>query len=135
MRGPSQRSPESDSPVHVDDALRANPGQRFDMVLTNPPFGRSSSDSYEREDFWATTRNKQLNFVQHEALSSGLSALEDSCCSRSISVSSGLARVREEAPEPIADGHDSSLFLSLSAEPRWLRAEGCVVLSRVGVWL
>ena len=58
-------SPESDSPVHVDDALRADPGQRFDMVLTNPPFGRSSSDSYEREDFWATTRNKQLNFVQH----------------------------------------------------------------------
>ena len=58
-------SPESDSPIHVDDALRADPGQRFDMVLTNPPFGRSSSDSYEREDFWATTRNKQLNFVQH----------------------------------------------------------------------
>ena len=58
-------SPESDSPVHVDDALRADPGERFDMILTNPPFGRSSSDSYEREDFWATTRNKQLNFVQH----------------------------------------------------------------------
>lgn len=35
------------------------------MVLTNPPFGHSSSDSYEREDFWATTKNKQLNFVQH----------------------------------------------------------------------
>ena len=58
-------SPESDSPVHVDDALRSDPGQRFDMVLTNPPFGRSSSDSYERDDFWAATRNKQLNFVQH----------------------------------------------------------------------
>ena len=58
-------SPESDSPVNVDDALRDDPGQRFDMVLTNPPFGRSSSDSYEREDFWATTKNKQLNFVQH----------------------------------------------------------------------
>ncbi len=58
-------SPESDSPVHVDDALRSDPGERFDMVLTNPPFGRSSSDSYERDDFWATTRNKQLNFVQH----------------------------------------------------------------------
>ena len=58
-------SPESDSPVHVDDALRETPSKRFDMVLTNPPFGRSSSDSYERDDFWATTRNKQLNFVQH----------------------------------------------------------------------
>ena len=58
-------SPGSDSPVHVDDALRDDPGIRFDMVLTNPPFGRSSSDSYERESFWATTKNKQLNFVQH----------------------------------------------------------------------
>ena len=60
-------SPESDSPIHVDDALRDPPGTRFDMVLTNPPFGRSSSDSYERDDFWASTRNKQLNFVQHIA--------------------------------------------------------------------
>ncbi len=58
-------SPESDSPINVDDALRDGPGKRFDMVLTNPPFGKSSSDSYEREDFWATTKNKQLNFVQH----------------------------------------------------------------------
>jgi len=58
-------SPESDSPVNVDDALRDDPGERFDMVLTNPPFGRSSSGSYEREDFWAATKNKQLNFVQH----------------------------------------------------------------------
>ena len=57
--------PASDSPVHVDDALRDDPGVRFDMVLSNPPFGRSSSDSYERENFWTTTRNKQLNFVQH----------------------------------------------------------------------
>ena len=58
-------SPESESPIHVDDALRDNPGRRYDMVLTNPPFGRASTDSYEREDFWAPTRNKQLNFVQH----------------------------------------------------------------------
>ena len=58
-------SPESDSPVHVDDALRADPGVRFDMVLTNPPFGSKKGSVYEREDFWATTRNKQLNFVQH----------------------------------------------------------------------
>ena len=58
-------SPESDSPVHVDDALRADPGERFDMVLTNPPFGSKKGSIYEREDFWATTRNKQLNFVQH----------------------------------------------------------------------
>jgi type I restriction enzyme M protein len=49
------------------------------MVLTNPPFGKKSSYkvvnaegqteredlTYLREDFWATTSNKQLNFLQH----------------------------------------------------------------------
>jgi type I restriction enzyme M protein len=66
-------------PVRTDDALRELGSARFEVVLTNPPFGRKSSilvvgedgdtarDSiaYEREDFWATTTNKQLNFVQH----------------------------------------------------------------------
>ena len=72
-------TPESDSPIHLDDALRADPGQRFDLVLANPPFGKKSSvtivnaegkvDRQDmtvvREDFWASTSNKQLNFVQH----------------------------------------------------------------------
>jgi type I restriction enzyme M protein len=71
--------PDSKSPVHVDDALRADPNERFDMVLTNPPFGKKSSVSIVnaegkaerqsltvvRDDFWASTSNKQLNFVQH----------------------------------------------------------------------
>ena len=49
------------------------------MVLTNPPFGKKSSITvvneegdtdketltYNRPDFWTTTSNKQLNFVQH----------------------------------------------------------------------
>jgi type I restriction enzyme M protein len=61
------------------DSLQSDPGTRFDVVLTNPPFGKKSSirvvneageeerqdlEVY-REDFWATTKNKQLNFVQH----------------------------------------------------------------------
>ena len=63
--------------ITVDDSLRKRHGE-YEMVLTNPPFGRKSSLSYgldedagdddllvEREDFWATTKNKQLNFVQH----------------------------------------------------------------------
>jgi type I restriction enzyme M protein len=68
-----------ESPIEVGDALISDPGKRFDMVLTNPPFGRKSSITivngegkadresliYEREDFWATTSNKQLNFLQH----------------------------------------------------------------------
>lgn len=70
-----------ESPVTVGDSLAADPGQRFDIVLTNPPFGKKSSITvvngegksvkeqlvYEREDFWTTTSNKQLNFLQHIA--------------------------------------------------------------------
>jgi type I restriction enzyme M protein len=66
-------------PIRVADALAADPGERFDVVLANPPFGKKSStmivgengraaaekDIVERDDFWATTSNKQLNFVQH----------------------------------------------------------------------
>jgi type I restriction enzyme M protein len=72
-------SEETDSPIRVDDALKADPGDRFEMVLTNPPFGRKSSMTFVneegeadreslvvvRDDFWASTSNKQLNFVQH----------------------------------------------------------------------
>ena len=68
-----------ESPVTVGDSLIADPGERFEMILTNPPFGKKSSItimngdgkaskesiSYERDDFWATTSNKQLNFLQH----------------------------------------------------------------------
>lgn len=69
----------NDSPVIVADSLTSDPGDRFDMILTNPPFGKKSSITivngegkadkeslmYERQDFWATTSNKQLNFLQH----------------------------------------------------------------------
>ncbi len=68
-----------ESPIVVGDSLISDPGDRFDMVLTNPPFGKKSSITivseegkaarsaltYERQDFWATTSNKQLNFLQH----------------------------------------------------------------------
>lgn len=67
------------SPITVGDSLIADSGERFDMVLTNPPFGKKSSITiingegkadresltYERQDFWTTTSNKQLNFLQH----------------------------------------------------------------------
>jgi type I restriction enzyme M protein len=40
--------------------------QRFDMILTNPPFGtRGANQAPARDDFTVTTSNKQLNFVQH----------------------------------------------------------------------
>jgi type I restriction enzyme M protein len=68
-----------ETPVESGDSLIADSGERYDMVLTNPPFGKKSSYTifngegkadketqiYERPDFWATTSNKQLNFLQH----------------------------------------------------------------------
>lgn len=65
-------------PVMTKDALTGRHGE-YDVVLTNPPFGKKSSVTIvgedgetskeslviTRDDFWATTSNKQLNFVQH----------------------------------------------------------------------
>ena len=67
------------SPVVQGDALAGDNGRRFNVVLTNPPFGKKSSytvvgedgsvaterEHYEREDFKFTTSNKQFNFLQH----------------------------------------------------------------------
>ena len=67
------------SPIRVGDSLAKHPGDNFDIVLTNPPFGKKSSVTFVteegeikresqnivRDDFWVSTSNKQLNFVQH----------------------------------------------------------------------
>jgi type I restriction enzyme M protein len=61
------------------DALVSEPKAHYDYVLANPPFGKKSSMTftneegeqeredlvYNRQDFWTTTSNKQLNFLQH----------------------------------------------------------------------
>jgi type I restriction enzyme M protein len=68
-----------DSFISPADALISDPGYRVDYILANPPFGKKSSmtvtnedgeqDSedltYNRQDFYVTTSNKQLNFMQH----------------------------------------------------------------------
>ena len=56
---------DGDSLIEVRDALIADPGERWSVVLSNPPFGTSSSVPVERQDFVVTTSNKQLNFLQH----------------------------------------------------------------------
>ncbi len=72
-------TPTGPSLVTVADALRADPGVRVDVIAANPPFGRKSSMTMVneageaeredlvilRDDFWASTSNKQLNFLQH----------------------------------------------------------------------
>jgi type I restriction enzyme M protein len=68
-----------ENPISLDDSLKKNPGAIYDMVLTNPPFGKASSETIVteegdtakqsltvvRDDFWTKTSNKQLNFLQH----------------------------------------------------------------------
>jgi type I restriction enzyme M protein len=70
---------EDDNFISSTDSLISDTGFRADYILTNPPFGKKSSQTftndqgeqkkedltYNRQDFWATTSNKQLNFVQH----------------------------------------------------------------------
>lgn len=70
---------DGDTFISSADALVADEGKRFDYVLANPPFGKKSSLTitneegeqekedlvYNRQDFWVTTSNKQLNFLQH----------------------------------------------------------------------
>ena len=64
--------------ITVGDALIGRGSREYNMILTNPPFGKKSSVTIvneegdqerealtiAREDFWATTSNKQLNFLQ-----------------------------------------------------------------------
>ena len=79
LHGVGPEGDEAEPPVRTDDSLRAHPGAYFDLVLTNPPFGKKSSVlvvneegdeekqtlTVNRPDFWASTSNKQLNFLQH----------------------------------------------------------------------
>ncbi|MBX3751032.1 MAG: SAM-dependent DNA methyltransferase [Opitutaceae bacterium] len=68
----------TDLPVMTKDALSGKHGE-YDLILANPPFGKKSSVTIvnaagdaekeslviNRDDFWASTSNKQLNFLQH----------------------------------------------------------------------
>jgi type I restriction enzyme M protein len=70
---------DSGSMISPNDSLIAASDTKYDYVLANPPFGKKSSMTftneageqekedltYNRQDFWVTTSNKQLNFVQH----------------------------------------------------------------------
>ena len=70
---------DQDPNIKCSDALINPPKIKYDYVFANPPFGKKSSLtftnkiqkslksdlSYLREDFFVTTSNKQLNFLQH----------------------------------------------------------------------
>lgn len=49
-----------------DSIYEAPSSQRFDVIVTNPPFGtRGANQAPDRDDFVIQTSNKQLNFIQH----------------------------------------------------------------------
>ncbi len=49
-----------------DTIYEPDRGERFDCILTNPPFGtKGANQAPDRDDFTIETSNKQLNFVQH----------------------------------------------------------------------
>jgi type I restriction enzyme M protein len=68
----------ADSIVEQKDALLGAGAKSYDVLLTNPPFGKKQSyrivgadgeidserEDYDRADFFVTTSNKQLNFLQ-----------------------------------------------------------------------
>lgn len=78
LHGIGGESDTTDLPVVTKDALAGKHGE-YDLILANPPFGKKSSVTItnadgeqakesltiNRDDFWATTSNKQLNFLQH----------------------------------------------------------------------
>lgn len=55
------------SPIVCADSLVKQPDVLYDVILANPPFGArpSGAVALDRPDFYATTSNNQLNFLQH----------------------------------------------------------------------
>ncbi|MGU4803460.1 SAM-dependent methyltransferase, partial [Escherichia coli] len=53
--------------IKLGDSIAEPPAaERFDVILTNPPFGtKGAGQAPERDDFTVSTSNKQLNFLQH----------------------------------------------------------------------
>jgi type I restriction enzyme M protein len=53
--------------IKLGDSIYEQPGdRRFDVVLTNPPFGNKGANQVPaRDDLTIKTSNKQLNFLQH----------------------------------------------------------------------
>jgi type I restriction enzyme M protein len=49
-----------------DSIAEGDPGKRYNVILTNPPFGtKGAGEAPGRDDFTVATSNKQLNFIQH----------------------------------------------------------------------
>jgi type I restriction enzyme M protein len=78
LHGVGDATGDSPLPIACEDSLTRPHPQKVDVVLTNPPFGvkgtfvstigngtKEKDAGLVRTDFWVTTGNKQLNFLQH----------------------------------------------------------------------
>jgi type I restriction-modification system DNA methylase subunit len=99
------------SPIRVDDSLASHPGEYFDPVLTNPPFGKKSSVTYVtdeselrrestrivRDDFWTSTSNKHFALKQNPLTHADLD--EFVACYRPENRHARTATWSEETPD------------------------------------
>ena len=81
LHGVGPVSSSGEVPVVTQDSLAVVPSRKYDVIVTNPPFGTRSSvrlvagsegasvrqPSVHRPDLWISTSNKELNFLQHVA--------------------------------------------------------------------
>lgn len=51
--------------ITYGDSLKEKGGKIYQCIITNPPFKKSNSVSYSRDDFFVITSSRQLNFLQH----------------------------------------------------------------------
>ncbi|MDJ0278535.1 class I SAM-dependent DNA methyltransferase [Sphingomonas sp. 2R-10] len=81
LHGIGSSDGDDEPPIRTADSLAVRPDRQYDVILTNPPFGKRSSvnvvtrprenetDDLDvvRDDLWVSTSNKELNFLQHVA--------------------------------------------------------------------
>jgi type I restriction enzyme M protein len=81
LHGISSADEVAEPAIRTGDSLVERPDRLYHVILTNPPFGKRSSvnvvirqrdsdpDDLDvvRDDLWASTSNKELNFLQHAA--------------------------------------------------------------------
>ena len=86
---------EKSVPVKVADALAADPGERFDVVLANPPFGKKSSTMIVGEDGKTST---EKDIVERDDSGPPPATSSSTSCSTSRRCSSPTAAPRWWCP-------------------------------------
>jgi hypothetical protein len=94
--------------IYLGDTIyEPDRGERYDIILTNPPFGtKGANQAPEREGFTIETSNKQLNFVQHV-----VNILKRPAC---CSVASNEPSKRKRSPTALAASDQRLILTSIT---------------------